>query len=211
MAWATNATELAPRSVLLTFDDGYADLGQTALPILEAVGYSAVVFVVTGHVGSTNAWDEALGGGGHELLDARAIRSWSRRGIEFGAHTRSHPDLSRLSLNDAQREVMGSKRDLEAIVEKPVPSFAYPYGSHDSTVRTVVASAFAIAFTVVEGRNSLPNDPHMLRRTMVQSVDTELDIALRVRFGRSHRRLARGHLGQARQRLRCVYRAKRWS
>jgi hypothetical protein len=99
-------------------------------------------------------------------------------------------------------EVLGGKRDLEDLLQAPVLGFAYPYGASGPASAAVVASAFRLAFTLDEGLNRAGQDPHQLRRTMVQTVDTPLDLRLRLRLGRSPVRLARQRLGIARRRLR---------
>ena len=80
-------------------------------------------------------------------------------------------------------------------------SFAYPYGAADRVSAAVVASAFSLAFTLRDGLNREGENPHLLRRTMVQAVDTPLDLRLRLRLGRSPVRLARQRIGVARRRI----------
>jgi peptidoglycan/xylan/chitin deacetylase (PgdA/CDA1 family) len=185
-AWANGSGELPARSVMVTFDDGYADLAADAFPLLEAARMRAAVFVVTAQVGGSSAWDAALGGGGHRLLSAQEIRLWSERGIEFGAHTRTHPDLTTLSDSELDSEIVGSADDLEAVIDRRVDAFAYPFSLVDRRSLAIVRDRFEIAFTVFEGTNRR-SDPHQLERTMVQPYDRALDIATRVRLGYSPR------------------------
>jgi peptidoglycan/xylan/chitin deacetylase (PgdA/CDA1 family) len=200
-AWLLGGRPLPGKAVMLTFDDAYADLADAVFPVLERAGFRATVFVATAHLGGRNAW-EAPAAQGHRVLDAAAVRRWSARGIEFGAHTRSHACLGRLDSRAMEEEVLGGKRDLEDLLQAPVLSFAYPYGVADPASAAVVARAFRLAFTGREGLNRAGEDPHQLRRTMVQAVDTPLDLRLRLRLGRSPVRIAHQHLGIARRRLR---------
>jgi peptidoglycan/xylan/chitin deacetylase (PgdA/CDA1 family) len=199
--WATAGEEIPERSVLITFDDAYADLAFSAFPTLEAAGFSATVFVVTGCIGARNSWEDPLGTGGQPLLDEQSIKHWSARGIDFGAHSRSHTDLSQLSAGELERELGGSRDDLAGIVGHEIGAFAYPYGRWDAQSHGAVASLFSVAFTTQEGLNGPTGDPHLLRRTMVQGNDSEIDIALRTRLGRSPRPRARVVLGNARRRF----------
>jgi peptidoglycan/xylan/chitin deacetylase (PgdA/CDA1 family) len=201
VAWVTGAATLPARAVLITFDDGYADLAQTAFPALAAAGQSATVFLVTGLLGEHAAWDDERGAGGHRLLDEAAVRDWSRRGIEFGAHTRTHRRLDELDDDELDAEIAGSAGDVEALTDRPAQAFAYPYGIHDERVRRAVAASFAVAFDGRPGRNVAGCDPLVLRRTMVQRTDTRADLALRVAIGRSPIELARMRLGRLRRRL----------
>jgi glycosyltransferase involved in cell wall biosynthesis/peptidoglycan/xylan/chitin deacetylase (PgdA/CDA1 family)/2-polyprenyl-3-methyl-5-hydroxy-6-metoxy-1,4-benzoquinol methylase len=96
-------------SLLLTFDDGYADFRSTAAPLLLAHGFSATVFLVTDLVGGVAEWDRALG-------DPAPLMSWTdvselaALGFSFGSHGASHRKLSRLSV-EAVREEGNRSRD----------------------------------------------------------------------------------------------------
>ena len=186
--WRREGKGLPEKPVLFTFDDGYADLAEHAFPVLRHYGFGAAVYVVTKHLGGTNAWDEARGSGTHRLLTAEQIRQWGAQGIEFGAHGRTHPDLTTLAPAQLEDEVAGSRRDLESIVGAKVGSFAYPYGFHNPTVVDCVRRSFDLAFAIdpgLPGMNYLVTDPHLLERTMVQPVDSELDVESRARWGKS--------------------------
>ena len=186
--WRYEGKGLPRKPVLLTFDDGYADLVEYALPVLRRCGFGAAVYIVTGQLGGTNAWDEARGSGTLHLMSAEQIRHWAAQGIEFGAHSRTHADLTTLSASELSEEVVGSGKDLEAIVGSRVVSFAYPYGFHNPAVDDCVRSAFDLAFQVgdeAEGLNHLLTDPALMCRTMVQTHDSLLDLELRVRCGRN--------------------------
>lgn len=196
-AWAIRGEPLPEQSVLITFDDSYADLTHHAFPLLRAAGYSAVVFVVTGRLGGFNAWDEPLGAAGHRLLDEDAIRLWSQRGIEFGAHTRTHPKLGTLAPADLEAEIQGSRDDLEELLQGPVSSFAYPYGVLDSLSIELASRIFQLAFTGADGPNVRGVDPHLIGRTGVKRSDMTPDIAFRVRYGRSPRQDVRTRVGRA--------------
>jgi len=79
--WRREGKGLPDKPVLLTFDDGYVDLVEHALPVLRRYGFGAAVYVVTGQFGGTNAWDEALGRSTLRLMTADQIRYWASQGI----------------------------------------------------------------------------------------------------------------------------------
>lgn len=178
-----DAKALPRKPVLLTFDDGYADLADYAFPVLRRHGFAAAVYIVTGQVGGVNAWDMERGYGRLRLLTEEQILEAASQGIEFGAHGRVHADLTALSGEDLQDEVAESGRRLAGILGRRALSFAYPYGAHDELVRGRVGETFDLAFTVEEGLNELGTDPLRLRRTMIMPGDTLLEFACRVRFG----------------------------
>ena len=83
-------------------------------------------------------------------------------------------------------EVVGSGKDLEAVLGSRAVSFAYPYGFHNQTVDDCVRSAYDLAFIADdnnEGMNHLLTDPHLLLRTMVQTDDSLLALECRARWG----------------------------
>ena len=176
-------TPLPKKPILLTFDDAYEDIAEFALPILRRYGFGGAVYVVTKRVGETNLWNQAQGSGTLRLMNKEQIRFWAGQGIEFGAHSRTHRDLTKLSAGELEDEVAGSKRDLAALLDSPVESFAYPYGYNNDAVRHMVRRHFAIALTTDEGINDLLVEPHLIRRAYVAPSDPTLAIAWIVRWG----------------------------
>lgn len=186
-------TRLPARPVLITFDDAYADITEYALPVLEELGFGAGIFITTGRMGGRSIWDEAAGLHSLPLMSADQIKEWSNRGMEFGAHSRTHPDLTGLSTDAIDEEVIGSREDLKNLLGSPPSSFAYPYGRVDPRVRSRVAVAFELAFVVQTGRgvNTLLTDPHIQLRSLVEPDDSALDVLVRTRFGVPVRELLR--------------------
>lgn len=183
LRWRREGKGLSGKPILITFDDAYRDTAEFALPILRRYGFGAAIFVVTGQFGGTNSWDEAEGCGTLQLMTMEQIRYWAGQGIEFGAHSQTHPHLTRLSPVDCANEVVGSKNDLSALLGSPVCSFAYPYGDYNETIHDLVQREFDLAFTADEGLNYLRGDPHLLRRAYVGPEDSLIEFALSVRWG----------------------------
>lgn len=181
-AWRRGDAALPERPILLTFDDGYTDLAEHALPVLRRLGWGSTVFVASSTVGGRSAWDEPEAAA-HRILSAGEIRNWAARGVEFGAHGASHCDLTRVDAQRLGEEVLGGRDALVELLGGPVTAFAYPYGSYNDEVRELVASSFEVAFGIEEGLNDGETDRARLRRTMVQSSDTALDLLLRARLG----------------------------
>jgi peptidoglycan/xylan/chitin deacetylase (PgdA/CDA1 family) len=131
---------LPSRPVVLTFDDGYEDFYSTAYPVLRAYGFTAVAYVITG----------LLGAGGY--LTADQLVQLDAGGIEIGAHTVTHPDLTRLPAAQVQREVGDSKAMLEGLLRHPVLDFCYPSGKTSPVVAQLVeAAGFQSATTTAPG------------------------------------------------------------
>jgi peptidoglycan/xylan/chitin deacetylase (PgdA/CDA1 family) len=178
-------TEAPSRSVMITFDDAYADLCTHAFPILEKHSFPATVFVPTALVGSTIQCSPKNPDARMQLMSAEEIGQWARRGVTFGAHSRSHADLTLLDPSSAIDEILGSKEDLAAISGKSVTSFAYPFGKLNPAIESVVQTNFTTAFTIEEGLNDETTSLTALNRTMIQHGDSLVDVLLRARYGRS--------------------------
>ena len=131
---------LPERPVVLTFDDGYRDLYTTAYPILRAHHFKAVSYVVSGFVDSPSN------------VTAAQVLEMDANGIQIGAHTVSHADLTKLSGASLWHEVFDSRAALEGLLGHPVLDFCYPSGSvNDAVVRAVQAAGFQTATTTQPG------------------------------------------------------------
>jgi glycosyltransferase involved in cell wall biosynthesis/peptidoglycan/xylan/chitin deacetylase (PgdA/CDA1 family) len=181
LRWRTDATPLPHKPILLTFDDAYADVARHALPVLRRHGFGAAVYVASATIGKTDLWTKSAGT--IQCMTADEIRRWAKDGIEFGAHSRTHADLTALSPAELAHEVGGSADELQHVLGERVVTFAYPYGFYDDTVRREVERHFDLAFTTDRGVNTLSTDLHALRRTMVQPSDSLLDLECRLLFG----------------------------
>jgi peptidoglycan/xylan/chitin deacetylase (PgdA/CDA1 family) len=113
---------LPARAVVLTFDDGYRDTLELAVPILREFRFTATCFVVTDRVGLTSDWTEPA-----PLMGWADAREWLAAGMTLGSHSRTHPDLMQVPGDLLREEVAGSRAMLEDRLGVPVRAFAYPY------------------------------------------------------------------------------------
>ncbi len=144
----------------------------------------ATIFLVTGAIGSTNAWDKDGSLAGRPLVSLSAIRDLSCGGLFFGAHTRTHPSLPALREERAFEEIEGSRRDLERALQGRVSTFAYPYGERNSAVEALVEQAgFSGAVGIGEGLNGPATSRFALRRTEIRGTDSLLRFALALDLG----------------------------
>ncbi len=99
------------RVAVITLDDGYVDNLQHALPVLRRHGFTATCYAVSGALGSHNHWDADRLGIDKPVMTADQLRAWLAAGMEVGAHSRSHPRLTRCSDAALRDEVRDASRD----------------------------------------------------------------------------------------------------
>jgi len=156
------------RVAVITFDDGYVDTLENALPILQKYGFSATCYFISQRSGQYNEWDAAQLNVRKHLMNDTQIRAWRDAGMEVGAHSRTHPSLPTCTDAELQDEIAGSKADLEALTGKPVTQFCYPYGDLDErVVKAARQAGFDAATTTQRGRARSGDDPLLLRRILV--------------------------------------------
>jgi len=226
------AGDLGSRAAAITFDDGYADNHDVALPVLQRHGLVASFFVATGFLDGGRMWNdgviEAVRGCTADSVDAaeaglperlplrdassrrgaidrvikalkylppaeRAyrvdafartcgvelprdlmmtsdqVRALHRAGQRVGAHTVHHPILARLDADEARREIAGSRAALQALLDDPVSTFAYPNGQPEvdysaHSVALVRELGFELAVSTAWGAAARMSDPYQLPR-----------------------------------------------
>lgn len=153
----------------ITFDDGYVDNVEHALPVLQRFGFTATCYAVSGLPGGVNSWDLDNGAPPSPLIDVAQMKRWVAGGMEIGAHTRHHVDLCKCDAATAQSEITGSKADLEQALGVEVGSFCYPFGEHrDEHVEMARLAGYRTATTIVPGRASVADDRMKLPRISVR-------------------------------------------
>lgn len=168
-------TEVPPKSVALTFDDGLRDFYTNALPVLQEHGFPATVFLVTGHI------DNSTSINGSGCLSWDQVRELDRYRISFGSHTVSHPYLNLLAKKDLDFELTRSKDRIESELGKKIEAFSYPFGfpEYDRPFLQILRSGLAetgykCCLTTRVGTALAGDDPFSLKRLPVNSMDDNL-------------------------------------
>jgi peptidoglycan/xylan/chitin deacetylase (PgdA/CDA1 family) len=179
---ALEAGTLPDRAVVLTFDDGYASVIETAWPVLRERGWPATLFAVSGYLtsGERFAWDrDEPHDDRHRLSSPAELRAAADQGLDIGSHTVTHPWLPRLDRDEAKRELVDSRQALEDLLGRTVSSLAYPTGGWNPEVRAIAAEAgYRIGITVDRGLNTT-RVPHLsLRRSFVPHDPVDLRLVL---------------------------------
>lgn len=142
--------KLPPKSILLTFDDGYADNFTEALPVLKEKNMTAAVFPIANWIGKENKWENF----NKELtttMDWEQLKKWQVSGMEIGSHTMDHPFLAQCNIEQSTIELKQSKAILENSLSTSIDFACYPYGSFNAQTKDVVRIAgYKMAFAIFE-------------------------------------------------------------
>jgi peptidoglycan/xylan/chitin deacetylase (PgdA/CDA1 family) len=172
--------QLPEKTVVLTFDDGYDSVYETALPLLSDRGWPFTVFVSTDYIdggfGSYLTWDQ--------------LRELAANGATLGNHTRTHAHLVRQAADESmdewrqrvEEEISGAGERLAAeLGDAAIPVLAYPYGEYDTTVKEITETLGLLAL----GQHSGAIGPHSdllagPRYPLATGYDELVDFSLRV-------------------------------
>ena len=189
--------------VALTFDDGYHDFLDAALPELERRRWPATVFIVP----------EAIDGGVRfpwysrddhpRLLSWDEIRRIERGGlVRFEPHSLTHPFLPGESDRVVWREIAGSKAAVEDALGRPARLFCYPGGFYtDREAAMVERAGYVAAFGCEYGVNRPPWRRFQMRRTIADRYDSDLIFAGRLVGGTDRAPLGRSRRDQRHERI----------
>lgn len=179
---------IPPKSVVITFDDGYRNNYLNALPTLKKFGYKATFFIIAGGIGIEKPfqhllWDKAAGNHFRANPESRLpmnvaeLQHLKKCGHEIGSHGLSHRSIGNLSLKEGVREVVRSKEILAEVIGGHVSFFSYPFGSRKyndfSRITTSILrnSGYEAACTSDIGAVSHRNNPYELPRIPVREND----------------------------------------
>lgn len=150
-AYLAGTLKLPPRPVVITFDDGYRDTYEVALPVLKRLGLKSILFIPAGEVGRRLSWQE--------------LREMKAAGMQIASHSFSHRELGALSAGEQAEEIVRSKELLDGFLEQDTRFFCYPYGSYNQdTLRLLREHGFKLAVTLEPGWVKSGDNPLKLRR-----------------------------------------------
>lgn len=148
--------EAPSKPVLLTFDDGYTDNYEEAMPILKEFGFPATLYVSPGMTetpGYLN-WDQ--------------IKEIQKAGWDIQPHGMTHPSLPKLNAEEQRKEILEAKKQIEDELGTPAETFCYPFGEYNQTTLQILEEAgFRYAFTIDQGKTTSSQHKFKLKRIFV--------------------------------------------
>lgn len=147
----------SPHSIVLTFDDGFQNFADAAMPVLQRHGFDALVFLATDCIGRVEDWAGAN-------IPPRAIMSWpnlrnlANSGVAFGSHSVTHANLNSLSPEALDAELTVSRLEIEEQLSQPCPHFAPPYGYASTAVQSSVSRHYKTSVGTRLDRATLKSD-----------------------------------------------------
>lgn len=163
-------TPLPPKSIVLTFDDGYDDNYVNALPLLKKYNFIGTFYIATGLIGRAGymTWEQVAG--------------LAQAGMDVQSHSISHPNLPGKKLAFVRKELAESKQRLEAVTGRPVLFFCYPGGAYDAqTIQVLQEVGYLSATTTKPGARQYEVAPYEWPRVRVRGADRLVDLTKRLR------------------------------
>jgi peptidoglycan/xylan/chitin deacetylase (PgdA/CDA1 family) len=155
------ATGMPEKPILLTFDDGYADNYEHALPILKKLQFHATLFI------SPGTTEDGY------FLNWEQIKEMHQAGWDIQPHGMTHPHLPKLTAKDQAYEITEAKRQIDEQLDIKTHVFCYPYGERNATtLKLLKDNGFRYAFTIDQGMTTRDQQPLLLKRIFVNGEET---------------------------------------
>ncbi len=157
-------------AVSITFDDGYADNGSGAIPLLIERGIPVTYFVTTHQTVHNKPFPHDLSR--HLPLPSNSIesiRAMANAGVEIGSHTRSHLNLGECANPETLfDEVIAATREMESMIDRPIRYFSFPFGKRSNlnpaAFQLLADHGFSAACSAYGGYNAIHGDSFHLHR-----------------------------------------------
>ena len=181
-----------PKTVVLTFDDGFRDNYLAAHPLLDKYGAKATLFLVVDRFDRDWSTTKKAHHNSGELMREEKLHDAELRAMldsgrwELGSHTLTHALLPALPAPERQHEIDAAKASIEAQFGTEVASFAYPFGLYgQDDVDAVAKSGYRLAVTTEPGiSDNVGNEALTLKRVKVSGKEGMLGFTIRLRSGR---------------------------
>jgi peptidoglycan/xylan/chitin deacetylase (PgdA/CDA1 family) len=167
--YLTVGKPLPPKPVVLTFDDGYADVYTYAFPLLQKFGFTGTFFLISSPIDAHNP----------DFVSLDQVIEMHAAGMKFEPHSYDHPDMRNRGQNFVVFQIVAPKQAIEARTGETCRFFAYPAGRYDQLVIDVLRSAnFWGGVLTEQGATHTVDDLFVLKRVRIHGGD-DLDTFIR--------------------------------
>ncbi|RXG96245.1 polysaccharide deacetylase family protein [Bradyrhizobium zhanjiangense] len=169
-------------NVAITFDDAYVSVAENALPELASRGFHSTIFVPTATLGGPPSWtmEEGCPDSCEFVMPAEQIAKLASPLVTLGAHSCTHPRLSRLTLSDARAEIEGSRIELQNLTGQDIRLFSLPYGDHSpSTIELCREAGYEAVFSTIPTSVDTKGPGFVRGRVKVDPFDGRLEFFLK--------------------------------
>ncbi len=164
----------------ITFDDALSSVYSNAFPVLDELGFTAEIFVVSDYVGKESLWDVNLGGLSKKHMNWDEVSKLAESGWSVGSHSCTHRDLTRLTHDEIEEEARRSMEEIRKRTGKKPDFFSYPFGrTNENTAKIVQKCGYRGALTSYP-RDNRTFDPFRAGRRPVYLYDSSYDVLRRV-------------------------------
>lgn len=166
----------------ITFDDGFENTIDNAIPELQRREIPATIFLTTGYLGEyADWWPESSTERRDRIAPAEKWQHLRSDLISFGSHTVTHPYLSTLGEVDARRELLESRSKLQELLDRKIITFSFPYGDYNADLVDWCRDArYERVFTTMPC-NAFRNEEEFLSgRVKVEPTDWPLEFRLKL-------------------------------
>jgi len=150
-------------AIAITFDDGFEDFERAAWPVLQSHGFMPTVYLPSDLIGSYENW-AGCNIPPRKIMDWTTIKRLAHEGVQFGCHSRTHPDMTKLAPEALQDELIQSQQTIQTRLGHPIRHFAPPYGYINTAVKSRISQLYSTSVGTVLGSAHSGSDLHDLPR-----------------------------------------------
>lgn len=180
--------KLPPKSLILTFDDGYFNNLAYLYPLLVKYNLHATIMLPVGYIGKVNEWDA----GDEKIMGFDELKSLDSKYISYGLHTYYHIDLRKTELKEIQKDLDKCKDILTKNQVEFLPILAYPYGAYprkpedkNALFKLLRNSDIKIGLRIGNNINKLPlKSLYEVKRIDIRGTDSHWEFRTKIQKGR---------------------------